>query len=125
MSEASILNRIPSRGDYPAAQQVLDEMTGAAKVAAPVLPVWGLRHEPPALPKVEHELKLACGNTLHVSEAYSDHWYASLAVGGYVETETIDAAKPLAVQLVIDRLERTLADLRAYQEHVAGKGAQP
>ncbi len=116
MSQASILNRIPSENDnYPAAQRLLDE---AVDAAVRPLPIWATRHSQPVVPKIEYELKLPSGESLRLSESYVTTWYAGLAVGSYIEAESLDAAKPLAVALVIDHLERALADLRFYNEHL-------
>ncbi len=100
---------------YSAAQRLLDE---AVDAAVRPLPVWGTRHSQPVMPKVEYELKLSSGESLRLSESFGSTWYAGLAVGSYVEAESLDEAKPAAVALVIDRLERALADLRFYQQHL-------
>ncbi len=52
MSQASILNRIPSENDnYSAAQRLLDE---AVDASVRPLPIWATRHPPqPNMPKAE------------------------------------------------------------------------
>ena len=107
--------------NYSAAARQLYE---AVDAATRPLPVWGTRHTQPVVPKVEHELKLPSGERLHLSESYGTTWYAGLAVGSYIQTNGLDAAKPLAIAVVIDRLERALAELRFYQEY-AGKEVSP
>jgi hypothetical protein len=107
-----------SEAGYSAAQRLLDE---AVEAAVRPLPVWGARHPQPVVQKIEYELKLPSGESLHLSESYGTTWYAGLAVGSHVKAESLDAAKPEAVALVIDRLERTLAELRFYQQHLTRK----
>jgi hypothetical protein len=103
-----------SEAGYSAAQRLLDE---AVDAAVRPMPIWATRHPQPVMHKVEYELKLPSGESLHLSKAYGTTWYAGLAVGSYFEAESLEAAKPEAIALVIDRLERTLADLRFYREN--------
>ena len=102
-----------SEAGYSAAQRLLDE---AVDAAVRPMPIWATRHPQPVVPKVEYELKLPSGESLHLSEAFGTTWFAGLTVGSYIEAESLDEAKPAAVALVIDRLERALADLRFYQQ---------
>ena len=101
--------------NYSAAARQLDE---AVDAAVRPMPTWATRH--PKLRPVpqEYELKLPSGESLHLSKSFGTTWYAGLAVGSYVKAESLDAAKPEAVALLIDRLERALVELRFCNEHL-------
>jgi hypothetical protein len=66
----------------------------------------------------EHVLNLNLPSVAnpYVIRSYGTTWYAGMALGEYIEALDLDAAKRQAVQLVINCLERALADLRNYQE---------
>ena len=105
---------------HDAATRLLNKFVGIVNDANRPLPEWTEWSRPSQMGPIhsEHILNLNLPSVAnpYLLRSYGTTWYTGLAIGSYIEALTLDAAKRQGVQLLIDRLERALAELRNYQE---------